>query len=1058
MTFTKEQLQAVMTGTDLNHRVEALRQLLGYPVKEHDPQGSRFWYLRPGVDELEAEETCPIAVGFYEELSGVTDQEIKRFLTSKEQQQEIYGHYTNRVAEQQPVMYLLLPTKEATGRVPLVLPSEGGLRQRQIQTFDWNEPQLIARLNRLKQGELPIAAKGLSSVPLVEWVFYEPIKTAKELAQLLAEAARRIEQVIPQVYEKEKADGYLHNLLKSFQRELLPTLQLTSENEKDYSFADIYAQTIAYALFTAKVFSHVKDKREGREKETHFDRESAWQQLPETNPFLRKLFKDVSEREPEELGDELIGAIADIFGILRAAKMDAILSDFQLKMNREDIVIRFYEDFLTAYKPQMRERRGVYYTPEPVVSYIVRSVDHILKTDFKLTDGLADATKVKVEKPNNKGTTETHKVLITDVATGTGTFLYGVINHIHQSLKLNPDEWSNYVSQNLLPRLLGFELLMAPYAVAHMKLGLQLAELGYKFDTLERLRVYLTNTLQEAFQIPPADDFDNWIRDEADAANKIKQEAPVMVVMGNPPYSGHSANNGIWISSLLKGKDTTTEKVTSNYFEVDGKPLGERNSKWLNDDYVKFIRFAQWRIEQTGYGILAFITNHGFLDNPTFRGMRQSLMATFDDIYVLDLHGNSKKKEQSPDGSKDENVFDIQQGVAISIFVKKQDGNKEAANVYHADLYGLRESKYQWLKKNDITATQWEKLKPQSPFYLFIPQNTDLLGEYDQCWKNTDIFPVNSVGIVTGQDEKTIAFTQNQAEILADAHKLLKDTVVRILYRPFDQRFIVYNSQVVTRPRSKVMRHMILGDNLGLIFMRQVAMEEEYSHFMITNHIVDNRAFYSNKGIMQQAPLYIYPETNNFQSSILREQRRPNISPEFLKDITSKLGCTPTPEAIFYYIYAIFHSPTYRTRYAEFLKIDFPRVPLTSNNELFHQLADYGEELVSLHLMKSPKFDKFITKFVENDGNNLVDAGHPKYTNGAVIINKIGDKFTGVPESVWNFYVGGYQVCQKWLKDRKGRTLTLDDIQHYQRIVVALKETIELMTKIDAAIPEWPIQ
>ncbi|MHC5716968.1 MAG: N-6 DNA methylase, partial [Nostoc sp.] len=703
MVFTKELLQNVIGGTDIN-RVEALRQLLEYPVKERDPQGSRFWYLRPGADEDEAEETCPVAVGFYEELSGATDQEIKRFLTSKEQQQEIYGHYTNRVAEQQPVMYLLLPTKEALGRVPLVLPSEGGLRQRQIQTFDWNEPQLIARLNRLKQGELPIAAKGLSSVPLVEWVFYEPIKTAKELAQLLAEAARRIEQVIPQVYKKEKADGYLHHLLESFQRELLPALKLTPDNEKDYSFADIYAQTIAYALFTARVFSYVRDKQEGREKKpTHFDRESAWQQLPETNPFLRKLFKDVSERKAEELGDELIGAIADIFGILRAAKMDAILSDFQLKMNREDIVIRFYEDFLAAYKPQMRERRGVYYTPEPVVSYIVRSVDHILKTDFKLTDGLADATKVKVEKPDKKGTTETHKVLITDVATGTGTFLYSVIDHIYNSLQLDTDAWSNYVSQHLLPRLLGFELLMAPYAVAHMKLGLQLAELGYKFDTLERLRVYLTNTLQEAFQIPPADDFDNWIRDEADAANKIKQEAPVMVVMGNPPYSGHSANNGIWISNLLKGIDTITNQKTSSYFEVDGKPLGERNPKWLNDDYVKFIRFAQWRIEQTGYGILAFITNHGYLDNPTFRGMRQSLMNTFDDIYVLDLHGNSKKKEKCPDGSKDENVFDIQQGVAISIFVKRQDGNKEAANVYHADLYGLRESKYQWLKKNDIT-------------------------------------------------------------------------------------------------------------------------------------------------------------------------------------------------------------------------------------------------------------------------------------------------------------------------------------------------------------------
>jgi predicted helicase len=1100
MVFTKEQLQNVMGGTDIN-RVEALRQLLGYPVKERDPQGSRFWYLRPGVDEEEAEETCPVAVGFYEELSGATDQEIKRFLTSKEQQQEIYGHYTNRVAEQQPVMYLLLPNNEALGRVPLVLPNEGGLRQRQIQTFDWNEPQLIARLSRLKQGELPIAAKGLSSVPLVEWVFYEPIKTAKELAQLLAEAARRIEQTIPLVYKREKADGYLHNLLKSFQRELLPTLQLTSENEKDYSFADIYAQTIAYALFTARVFSYVRDKREGREKETHFDRESAWQQLPETNPFLRKLFKDVSERKAEELGDDLIGAIADIFGILRAAKMDAILSDFQLKMNREDIVIRFYEDFLAAYKPQMRERRGVYYTPEPVVSYIVRSVDHILKTDFKLTDGLADATKVKLKKTDGKGITETHKVLVTDVATGTGTFLYGVIDHIHQSLKLNPDQWSDYVSQHLLPRLLGFELLMAPYAVAHMKLGLQLAELGYKFDTLERLRVYLTNTLQEAFQIPPADDFDNWIRDEADAANQIKQEAPVMVVMGNPPYSGHSANNGIWISSLLKGKDTITKKVTSNYFEVDSKPLGERNPKWLNDDYVKFIRFAQWRIEQTGYGILAFITNHGFLDNPTFRGMRQSLMATFDDIYILDLHGNSKKKEQSPDGSKDENVFDIQQGVAISIFVKRQNNKKHSANIYHSDLYGLRDYKYSWLNFNTIDKTQWNKLKPQAPFYLFVPQNTDLLAEYEQGWKATDIFPVNSVGIVTARDELTIRWSEEEiwksitdfANLPPETARLkyhlgqdtrdwkvelaqkdlrshpyvatkesspFREFLAPILYRPFDIRYTYYTGKsrgFHCMPRGEVMRHVLAGKNLGLISCRQQSQQSDWSLCGVTNSIIES-CVVSNKTkeINYLFPLYLYPNPNNPKE--LEEPIRPNLSPEFLNTITSKLGYTPAPEAIFYYIYAIFHFPTYRTRYAEFLKIDFPRVPLTSDKKLFSQLAEYGEELVALHLMKSPNLDKLITRFVDSDGSRVVDAGHPKYNESTVIINKKGDKFTGVPKEVWEFYVGGYQVCQKWLKDRKGRTLTSDDIQHYQRIVVALKETIELMTKIDAVIPAWPIQ
>ncbi len=476
------------------------------------------------------------------------------------EQQEIHGHYTNRTSQDQPVMYLLLPTKEGAGRVPLVLPSEGGLRLRQIQTFGWNEPELLARLSRLQQGALPIASRALCSVPLVGWVFYEPIKTAGELARSLATLARQIEQAIPKVYAAEKKDGYLHKLLESFQRELLPTLQLTSTNEKDYSFADIYAQTIAYGLFTARVFSHVKDEREDKvaetlgeasnspkvfkRKETDFNRQDVWEQLPETNPFLRKLFRAMSDQEAEKLGKDLIAAIADIFIVLRNTKMDAILSDFRQKMSQEDIVIRFYEDFLKAYKPQMRELRGVYYTSESIVSYIVRSVDEILKTDFGLKDGLVDATKVQVKTKDSKDTKETHKVLITDVATGTGTFLHSVTAHIHKSFKPTQQlTWSDYVSQHLLPRLSGFELLMAPYAVAHMKLGLQLAELGYKFDSDERLRVYLTNTLQEAFQIPPADGFDNWIRDEADAANIIKQEAPVMVLLGNPPYSGHSATN-----------------------------------------------------------------------------------------------------------------------------------------------------------------------------------------------------------------------------------------------------------------------------------------------------------------------------------------------------------------------------------------------------------------------------------------------------------------------------------------------------------------------------------
>lgn len=704
LSFTSRQFKSVVSG-DEQSRVKALGELLDYPIIRKDPQGSRFWYLQPGENKSAAEDTQPIAVGFYDELNQITDKAAKVFITSVEQQLEIYGHYTNRVSEDQPVMYLLLPRVEETGRVALVLPTEGKLRQRQIQTFEWNSTQLLkSRLPRLHSDSLPIADKALLSTPLVEWVFYDSVSTAKELAEKMAFVARQIEELIPHVYKAESKEGYLNQLFNSFQKELLPNLKVSSTDDKEYSFADIYAQTIAYGLFTARVFSY--ERNQDDLISTEFNRQTAWELLPETNPFLRRLFQDISERSPQELGDELIEAILEIISYLRVAKMEVILRDFHQKIDREDIVIRFYEDFLAAYKPQMRERRGVYYTPQSVVSYVVRSVDHILKKDFDLTDGLADATKISAKLTDGKKPKETHKVLITDPAVGTGTFLHEVINHIHQSFEAKPEQWSDYVSQDLLPRLLGFELLMAPYAVAHMKLGLQLAELGYKFDREERLGVYLTNSLQEAFQIPQNEEhLSKLFWGEADAANRIKEASPVMVILGNPPYSGHSANNGDWIKNLLRGKDTVTEQLCSNYFEVDGEPLGERNPKWLNDDYVKFIRFGQWRIERTGYGVLAFVTNHSYLDNPTFRGMRQSLMNTFDDIYVLDLHGNSKKKESCPDGSKDENVFDIQQGVSINIFVKHPNGNKKKAIVHHADLWGDREYKYNWLEENDLNTT-----------------------------------------------------------------------------------------------------------------------------------------------------------------------------------------------------------------------------------------------------------------------------------------------------------------------------------------------------------------
>ncbi|MGJ0607699.1 type ISP restriction/modification enzyme [Cylindrospermopsis raciborskii] len=1073
MTFTRAQFQVVIKDKNDSSRVAALQQLLGYPVGEKDPGGSRFWYLRPGVDGEQATDTCPIAVGFYEELVSLSELEAKRFFTQEAQQRDIYGHYISRVAEEQPVMYVLLP-HGSSGRVSLILPGEGKLRQQQIQTFSCDDEQLLSRLKRITQDEIFIATKALMSVPLVEWVFYEPIKTAKELALKLAQAARQIEQVIPIAYKQEGEDGYLHTLLKSFQRELLPSLKLSADNEKDYSFADIYAQTIAYALFTARVFGYVRDKRAGRTQETLFDRESAWQQLPETNPFLRKLFQDVSERSAEKLGDDLIGAIADIFVILRTTKMDAILSDFEMKMNREDIVIRFYEDFLAAYKPQMRERRGVYYTPEPVVSYMVRSVDILVQEKFNKPLGLADPT-----------------VTILDPACGTGTFLLYIFQLIYQRFQESPTtltegladrSWSGYVEERLLPRIFGFELLMSPYAIAHLKIGLFLQETGYRFDGAKRLGVYLINTLEDitlreetqqlSLNIPQMEEL---IAEEAKAGARVKKEEPIMVVIGNPPYSGHSENNNPWIKELV-----------NDYYFVDGKPLGEKNPKWLQDDYVKFIRFAQWRIDKSGQGVLAFISNHGFLDNPTFRGMRQHLIDSFNGIYIYDLHGNSKKKETDMDGGKDENVFDIQQGVSITLALKVEN---ECIN-NHAHLYGLRDYKYNTLTENTVNTTRFSEVKPKSGFYLLIPQDTDLFTEYEHYFKITDVMPVNVLGFQTHRDDFAIHFEKEEiykriAEMrnenisdeeyytkyqikdnrdwkLKEARQMVRndptweDKLINCLYRPFDWRECYFSAVAMDYPRRELINHVASKDNLCLLSSRQQSTVG-YRHCWVSREVVESCVISTTSREGNQVfPLYLYPDKNNPKE--LQQEKRANFSEDFLKKIEINLGYLPTPETIFYYIYAIFHSPTYRTRYAEFLKIDFPRVPITSDKNLFSQLAKYGEELVALHLMKSPRLNNLITQFTENGGHGIVDPAHPKYTQSTVVINKKGDKFVGVPEAVWNFYIGGYQVCQKWLKDRKGRTLNDNDIQHYQRIIVALQETIKLMQSIDETIPNWPIQ
>lgn len=958
--------------------------------------------------------------------------------------------------------------------------------------FRWyvgGEKRLTARLGSVDKRRIRSDREGKAAVAdlLMQFAMQEAVTvgTAGELARWMARITREVDRLILRTYEQEGEDGPLHAQKAAFQKALIPDLS-------DEQFSDMYAQTMAYGLFAAAV----RWDEEGRQGD--FTRWTVERWLPPTNPFLKKLFHTIAG---VDLPEQVSWLVDDgLVGLLKRADLGEIVRDFGKATRQDDPVVHFYEDFLAAYDPALRERRGVYYTPEPVVSYIVRSVDWLLKEKFGRPDGLAD-----------------ERTMVLDPAAGTGTFLYFVIQLIHQRLVEEQGQagaWDEYVQRHLLPRIFGFELLMAPYSVAHMKLGIQLQETGYQFGSNQRLGIYLTNTLEEAIKTSQGLPFLQYIAEESGEAAKVKRDKPIMVVLGNPPYSGHSANRSEEPTDVAKGmsyvvgwqagKDgrarpiqrvakkplkgvnqpTFIGRLLRDYYFVDGEPLGERNPKWLQDDYVKFIRFGQWRIEQTGEGILAFVTNHGYLDNITFRGMRQQLMETFDELFVLNIHGNSKKRETPPSGGVDENVFDIQQGVAIGIFIKKATRGSKPPRIYYADLWGIREEKYSLLHATDVTNTEWSELRPSKPFYLFVPQDIDLWGEYRQYPRVADAVPHNLLGFQTHRDGVAIAF--EEATLQRQVHAYLgkaidKDTWEYYRreadYRPFDTRVSYLGSEVADRPRLDVIRHLF-SSNLALNLVRQTKLEH-WNHALVSTNPTP-AVYLEIKDGSSIFPLYLYPDPTklleDFDWPPGKDGRRPNLNPDFVHEVAAKLGLTFVtegrgdlaqtfgPEDVFHYIYAVFHSPTYRERYAEFLRIDFPRVPLTGDRALFAQLAGKGAELVSLHLMKHPKLGQLITSFPVK-GSNEVASRHPRYVEpdeehgGRVYINK-KQYFEGVEPDVWEFHVGGYQVLDKWLKDRKGRELAWEDVKHYQRIVVALKETMRLMEEIDAAIEAgggWPL-
>ncbi len=900
------------------------------------------------------------------------------------------------------------------------------------------------------------------------------ITSADDLAKRMAHKARMLAKVIASALGTNDSTG-ISDENKDLQGQLEVFRKYLIHDIEPVDFADIYAQTITYGMFAARL--HAPSPR-------NFTRREAAELIPRTNPFLRKFFQQIAGYD---LDERIRWIVDDLAAVFRATDVGELMQDHGKKTARTDPFIHFYETFLGEYDPKKRKSRGVYYTPEPVVDFIVRAVDDILREQFGLDYGIAAKTKTTI--PVADGEKEIHKVQILDPATGTGTFLAAIARHIREKYyAAQKGMWPGYVKEHLIPRLNGFEVLMASYAMAHIKLDRVLRENGGELSG-DRVNVFLTNTLEEHH--PDTDTlFARWLSDEAGEANKIKRDTPVMVVIGNPPYSGISSNTGEWITAKIE-----------DYKYVDGEHFGERKH-WLQDDYVKFMRYGQYLVDRTNEGVLAYINNHSFLDNPTFRGMRWNLLQSFDQIYILDLHGNAKKKETAPDGSADKNVFDIQQGVSINLFVKT--GKKKAgalARVFHHDLYGGRESKYDFLWANDLKQVDFKELKPQAPQYFFVPKDYRLQTEYEKYFSVNELFSVNSVGIVTGRDSFTIyhspaelknaiaSFRKMDDETAREKYNLGKDSrdwkikfarkdleehvfgnnndkPVSIYYRPFDIRYTYYtgNSKgFYSSGLKNVMQNFLIGENVGLMLCRQFKGSESYYHAFITGKIFES-SLVSNKTseIGSGFPLYLYPDTEQLTLDG-QQTRKPNLDPNIVKTIAAGLGLRFTPEKIddpktfapidlLDYIYAVLHSPTYREKYKEFLKIDFPCVPYPTDKKQFRQLAKLGDQLRALHLMESKTLNTLITgynipgdNFVAKPEFEITDA---KTRRGKVRINE-KQYFSDVPETAWNFYIGGYQPAQKWLKDRKGRTLNNDDLEHYQKIIVALFETERLMGEID---------
>jgi hypothetical protein len=873
-----------------------------------------------------------------------------------------------------------------------------------------------------------------------------PYASAEPLAADLALRARILEARIEEILQRdEEKTSELAGLFQAFKDNLLAGL---TERE----FADLYAQTVAYGLLVAR-----------RRAPGGFDRGSVDRHIPPTNGILRQVFSYVSLATTPR---EIAWIVDDIVDLLAPAPVARIFDRYFHGGRGRDPVLHFYETFLRHYDPELRRRRGVYYTPPELVSYVVRSVHRLLRSRLGRRDGLADP-----------------QVTLLDPAAGTLTFVVEAIRCAVGAVQAEIGDGgvTPLLRDHVLRDFHAFELMMAPYAIGHLKIGLILDEMGHPLADDERVQLYLTNALEmedlEQSRIPgPAA-----LSRESHAAAAIKKQKAITVVLGNPPWSGHSANRGESIAEWpRKGYTAAGGRKDEGYYRVGGRPLGERNPKWLQDDYVKFLRFAQWKIDQAGEGIVAFVTNHSYADNPTFRGMRRSLLATFDEIYLLDLHGNGKKRERAPDGSPDANVFDgIRQGVAIALLVKKPGLPKR---VLRADLSGDRAGKLRWLQEHDVESTAWREIRPEAPAFLFAPRDAVLEEEYRRGVALTEIFPEHSVGIVTGRDGFAIDADPKELRMriaefrgphaaddgfriawglrdtgswrLAAARREARDDSLwqerfrRILYRPFDWRTVFYAGYLIERPRERLMRHLLAAPNLGLIVPRQC---KEEPGALVTDAIIAHKAV-SAYDINTLFPLYLYPEEGRLDGS----GRTANVGREVLARLAARLGEEPSPELVLQFVYAVLYSPAYRSRYADLLRTDFPRIPLPRSREAFLSLAGLGAVLVDLHLLRSDRLARPAVRFEGPGGARPAIRRDYRPAERQVVINPQGQRFAGIDADVWYYRIGGYQVLDHWLAGRAHRALKLEEIEHFRRAATAIRETIGVQRRIDEAGPLIP--